>query len=139
MEPPCGCEGFISGKTSKAQGGLSSVPATDLAARVGVEAMTFGSGFEAHEVGGPVGRAAVHELVLLPPAFVAELQRGAAVRSGLQRERDTGVEPVTGAADAAPHDLCRAAFDDLEARRGLAVVAEVDGQPTAGLVVAGDR
>ena len=65
------------------------VPAADLAVRVGVEALALGSGFEAHEVGGPVGRAAVHELVLLPPAFVTEQVRGTAIRPGLQREADT--------------------------------------------------
>jgi len=91
-----------------------SVPAADLAAGVGVEAVAFSSGLEAREVGGPVGRAAVHELVLPLPALVAEQQRGAAVRPGLQREGDARVDPVLGTVDASPGDLVRAAFLDFE-------------------------
>src|SRR6516165_6105212 len=119
-----------------------SVPAADLAARVGVEAVAFGSGFEAHEVGGPVGRAAVHELVLVLPVGVAEQQRGAAVRPRRRRERDAGVDPILGAVDAAPDSLFRAAFHHFEGcgRVGtFAGIAEVDGQLAADLLVAGDR
>src|SRR5205807_225797 len=117
----------------------ASVPAADLAAREGVEAMAFGSGFEAHEVRGPIGRAPAHELVFVLPVFVAEQQRGTAVGPGLQREDDAGVDPVAGAVDATPDDLFRAAFDDFEARSRFGGVAEVDRQRHADLVVAGDR
>jgi hypothetical protein len=76
--------------------------------------VVFGSGLEAHELRGPVGRAAVHELVLLLPAFVAEQQRGAAVITGFEGVGDTGVDPVLGTVEAPPDDLFGAAFDDFE-------------------------
>ncbi len=81
------------------------IPAADLAARVGVESVAFGSRFEAHEVGGPVGRAAVHELVLLLPAFVTEHQRGTAVIAGREGVDDPGVDPVVQALDATPRPV----------------------------------
>jgi hypothetical protein len=55
-----------------------SVPAAYFAGGVGPEVEVFGSGLEAHQVGGPVRCAAVHELALVLPAFVTEEERGAA-------------------------------------------------------------
>jgi|SRR5450755_4110367 hypothetical protein len=65
--------------------------------------------------------------------------RGTAVRPGLQREDDPGLDPVVGAADAPPDDAFRAALDDLEGCRRLGGVTEVDRQLPADLVVADDR
>ena len=92
----------------------ASVPAAYLTAGVGVEALPFGAGFEAHEVGGPVGRAAVHELVFVLPAFVAEEQSGATVVAGCEGVGDAGVDPVFWTVDAPPDNLVRPALDDLE-------------------------
>lgn len=101
-----------------------SVPPADLPSLVGVEALAFGSGLQVHEVGGSVGRAAVHELVLLLPAFMAEQERGTAVVAGLEGVGDTHVDPVVGAVDAPPDDFFGAAFDHFEDCRGFGGVAD---------------